>query len=152
MSMPKTYYCFMLVFSEDFSEVLLLTKMKGPAFLIGKLTGVGGKLEAGETAIDAAVREFSEEAGLTIPAKNWLPVAVAEAEHYRLDAFTATGDIHKAKTNLDEAIVEPVSVHKVADILAAHCLAPDTIAPDLKELILKSLAVHGLNTHAPSPD
>lgn len=141
----------MLVFSEDLSEVLLLTKMKGPAFLIGKLTGVGGKLEAGETALDAAIREFFEEAGLTIPAEKWLPVAVADTEHYRLDTFTATGDIHEARTNFNEAIVEPVSIHKVADILAAHCLAPDTIAPDLKELILKSLAVHNQHQQAPSP-
>lgn len=147
----KTLYCFMLVFSEDLSEVVLLTKKKGPAFLLGKLTGIGGKLEPGEDALTAAIREMKEETGLDISKDKWTFVSVNEGPAYRLDTFTAVGDIRSAKTNFDEEVVEPVSVHKVADILAAGTLAPDTIAPDLVELIHLALAEHNKSVTPPAP-
>ncbi len=45
------------------SEVLLIHKKRGLG--AGKINGPGGRLEAGETARDAAVREVQEELGVT---------------------------------------------------------------------------------------
>jgi len=44
------------------SEILLGLKKAG--FAAGKINGIGGKVEAGETVIAAAVRELEEEVGI----------------------------------------------------------------------------------------
>jgi 8-oxo-dGTP diphosphatase len=50
--------------------VLLIHKLR-PAWQNGLLNGVGGKMEPGETPVEAMVREFSEEAGRTTAAGDW---------------------------------------------------------------------------------
>lgn len=45
------------------SEVLLAMKKRG--FGAGRWNGMGGKVRAGETVIDAAIRETQEEVGIT---------------------------------------------------------------------------------------
>ena len=57
-----TAYVAGFLFSADLSKVLLIRKLK-PAWQAGKLNGVGGKVEPGETPTAAMVREFYEEAG-----------------------------------------------------------------------------------------
>jgi len=52
-----------LCFIQRDAEVLLITKKRGLGK--GKVNGPGGRLEPGETAFDAAVRESEEEVGLT---------------------------------------------------------------------------------------
>lgn len=52
-----------LVFITRGDEVLLIHKKTGLG--AGKINGPGGKLEAGETALDAAIREVEEELHIT---------------------------------------------------------------------------------------
>ncbi len=61
------------LFREDQTEVALVRK-KTPEWQAGKLNGIGGKVEPGETEYAAMVREFKEETGL--PILGWSPVAV----------------------------------------------------------------------------
>jgi len=56
-------YVLGFLFSDDLNSVVLIEKRK-PAFQAGKLNGVGGKLEVGETINEAMVREFKEETGV----------------------------------------------------------------------------------------
>eukprot|EP00037_Helgoeca_nana_P034183 m.420849 g.420849 ORF g.420849 m.420849 type:complete len:175 (-) comp32978_c0_seq1:82-606(-) len=58
---PKRYT--LLLLQKD-GSVLLGRKKRG--FGEGKVNGFGGKVEAGETVIEAAVREMQEESGLTV--------------------------------------------------------------------------------------
>lgn len=60
------------VFKED--KILLAMKKRG--FGAGKLNGVGGKLEIGETVLQAAVRETREEVNLTLKEEDLKQVAV----------------------------------------------------------------------------
>ncbi len=52
-----------LCFIVKGGSVLLIRKKRG--FGAGKINGPGGKLEAGESALDAAIRETQEEIGVT---------------------------------------------------------------------------------------
>lgn len=55
-------YVLGLVFDEDAIELVLVRKAK-PDFQAGKLNGIGGKIEYGESPYQAMVREGVEEAG-----------------------------------------------------------------------------------------
>jgi len=55
------------LFSHDGAQVLMVRKTH-PAWMAGKLNGIGGQIEAGESPVEAMRREFAEEAGLLVPA------------------------------------------------------------------------------------
>ena len=59
--------------NDDTQELLLAMKKRG--FGVGKLNGVGGKVQAGETIEAAAVREAQEEALVRIQEKDLVKVA-----------------------------------------------------------------------------
>ncbi len=59
-----TVYSSVIVFNDTLNRVLLVKKVRGPKFLIGKWTAIGGKVEDGETPAAAASRELAEEAGV----------------------------------------------------------------------------------------
>jgi 8-oxo-dGTP pyrophosphatase MutT (NUDIX family) len=46
--------------------VYMLKKERGPAGIIGKWNGIGGKIEIGELPYEAMVREFKEETGVLL--------------------------------------------------------------------------------------
>jgi len=54
------------LFDNSRDNVVVIEKLK-PAYQKGKINGVGGKIEPGETPENAIIREFNEEAGLIIP-------------------------------------------------------------------------------------
>ena len=57
--MKLTTLCLLL--KDD--EILLAVKKRG--FGVGKLNGIGGKVDQGESIIEAAARELKEEVGVT---------------------------------------------------------------------------------------
>jgi len=64
-------------FSSKAAHVLLIRK-KRPIWQAGRLNGVGGKIENGETGINAMVREFQEETGASVSAEYWEYFALLE--------------------------------------------------------------------------
>jgi 8-oxo-dGTP diphosphatase len=111
------------LFSPDGSKVCLIKKNR-PSWQKGRLNGIGGHIEAGETPQDAMTREFMEEAGVTI---NWRQFLVVTGKQYELYVFTARtdGTNHmKVHTATDE-IVGWYSIDSL----------PDNILPNLKWII-----------------
>jgi 8-oxo-dGTP diphosphatase len=76
---------------DDARRVVVLLEKQKPLWQKGKLNGVGGKIEAGETPYQAMHREFEEETGVRLgydrpgrmwahdEATEWLPFCVLKA-------------------------------------------------------------------------
>lgn len=79
-----------LCFITDRDRILLIHKLRGLG--AGKINGPGGRLEVGETYLDAAVRETQEEVGLT--PRNLVPVTRL---HFRfLDGYNLRALVYRA--------------------------------------------------------
>ena len=65
----KTSYCLGFAFDHQ-GNVALIQKLR-PAWQAGKLNGIGGHIEEGETATEAMVREFREETGRETVLEIW---------------------------------------------------------------------------------
>lgn len=73
--LPQVCVCYLTRLSEAGEpQVLMGRKKKGLG--LGNIVGFGGKLEPGESAVDAAVREVEEESGLTVTGAMLTPMGV----------------------------------------------------------------------------
>lgn len=90
------------MFSEDRSHVALVEKQK-PAWQMGKLNAIGGKIEEGETPFLAMIREFKEETG--VGCVFWDEVAVLQGDDFIVHFFAAfTDQVYEARTMEAEQI------------------------------------------------
>ena len=117
------------LFSQDLTHVVLLEK-QSPAWQKGLFNGVGGKIEEGESPVQAMVRECEEETGVYISENNWTCYAhLTKPNYFELDVFFAISDLtFSAKTTEKEH----VHILKLDDI-------PNNIIPNLKWLIPMAL-------------
>jgi len=118
--MATLYSCGFLF---DPCGLVALIRKNRPDWQLGKLNGVGGHVEAGETFHDCMVREFKEEAGLLVP--EWKRFVNMRSPDWGVAFFHATvphlGDV---ETKTDEPIV----------VVNAYQLPADTV-PNLQWLI-----------------
>src|SRR5690606_5219308 len=115
------------LFRPGTGEVALIRKQR-PEWQRGLLNGVGGKIELGESAIEAMRREFREEAGADIV--DWRPFALL---HWRRDVihfFTS-----RAPARLESKTDEPVAWYPT------HWFPILPLVPNLRWLV--PLAYHG---------
>jgi 8-oxo-dGTP diphosphatase len=100
-----TEYVLGFLFDEFKENVVLIEKQK-PDWQKGRLNGIGGKIEEGETPEEAMIREFREETGATV--LYWRKYAVLEGKDFRMYCFHSTDQkaFDEAKT------METETVHK----------------------------------------
>lgn len=96
---PK--YVLGFLFNEAMDRVVVLKK-KHPVGLAGFITGVGGKVELGETAAEAMRREFREEAGLDV--ERWLEFARFTGTDKISCFFARSKSMENASTQTDEDV------------------------------------------------
>ena len=103
-------YTLGFIFTQDLKNVLLIHKVS-PAWQAGKVNGIGGKVEKGETDIDCIVREVYEETALKIEKKEWIKIGKIKEADGQVVVFTSVykGDKNDAVCN-DKEIVEWYSV------------------------------------------
>lgn len=118
-------YVLGFLFSKDVSQVVMIQK-NHPDFMAGKLNGLGGLIQEGETALEAMIREFKEESGLSIT--DWVMFKTITGENpagegYAIFCYQASSeDYHKAKTNSDELVWLVPTTNLDQQKLVAPCL------------------------------
>lgn len=104
-SVEKIPYVLGFMFNTDLNTVVLVRKVR-PSWQAGKLNGVGGRVEVGETYPQAMVREFGEETGVHTLEKEWEPFGRIEGPAYSVHLFRAVNDeaVESARTRTDEEV------------------------------------------------
>ncbi len=120
----QEYVCGFLFFNFIEGEccktrrVLLIEKTK-PQWQKGLYNGIGGKIEEGETPHDAMVREFFEEADLSIP--TWDRYAEIINRNYVVHFFRADVDVIKQFRSKTEEQVKAFHVNDIpANIVGSN--------------------------------
>lgn len=127
-------------------DMVILIRKNRPAWQAGKLNGVGGHVEEGETSYEAMVREFKEETGVTwldwdLIVTMFFPGAVIH--FYRGFAPTTTlGDIITERGLTDEEVDE----YSIGQLLDYGHTQQDMI-PNLRWLV--PLAAYTADKYSP---
>lgn len=136
--MPYQHYVLGFAFSADGSRLVLLEK-QSPDWQRGKLNGVGGKIEPGETPLACMIREFAEEAGVTTTPGQWLEFAHLSGSTFRVHAYALFDDtvVAAARTiEVHEIRVVPSDWNAISDkaISNLRWLIPAAIDAGLHEI------------------
>ncbi len=108
--LPFVKYVLGFLFTEDRQQLVLIRKNK-PEWQDRKWNGVGGKIESGETPLEAMCREFEEETGVTSLPHDWTAECTLKAPNNVVFVFSAFSNVAmrvKSKT------IEPVELQRVA--------------------------------------
>lgn len=112
-----TNYVLGFAFSEDFKRIALIRKNK-PEWQKGKLNGVGGKVEVGETPVMAMAREFQEETGYSkLIFWKHFGLIFSDKDQYNVDCFSAKlNNLSELGSPTDETI----EIHSTFDLLLGY--------------------------------
>lgn len=119
----ETRYVVGFVFNQDESRVMLLRNNR-PDWQAGKLNGVGGHVELGETFDDAMVREGQEESGRIF---SWEQFAVLDGDGWTMGCYRASGDLSGIPVHND--------VGELFELCWAHAVSQPEPLPNLRWLI-----------------
>lgn len=93
------------LFNKTATVVVLIEKQK-PEWQKGFLNGVGGKIEEGETPMQAMIREFKEETGVETTEVVWKPFAKLQGDDWEVYCFCGfSGNADRVKTAEREVVV-----------------------------------------------
>jgi 8-oxo-dGTP diphosphatase len=121
---------------------VVLIRKTHPEWQAGKLNGVGGGVEEGETIFEAIYREFEEETGVRIEGwHHFASLTWEEGVVYFLRQFVRSGILDLCRTMTDE-LVERHWVHS----LGMPGPGRDSVIPNL--LWLVPLAAHRHDDYA----
>lgn len=128
-----------LAYGDLSTSVGLILKNK-PEWQAGHLNGIGGSIEEGETAHQAMVREFKEEAGLFVP--NWEPVTVLGNDYFSLSVFKSFNvPLHEMRSTSDEGDVGAYVVNEIPNnvLFNLHWLIPMALDPQMHPSVLRCI-------------
>ncbi|MDO8416584.1 MAG: NUDIX domain-containing protein [Agitococcus sp.] len=92
-------YVLMIVIDPVTGFAVGLTKLKGPSYLLNRITFPGGKIDNDESVYCAASREMMEEAGLAIAEDQWTIFDIVTCADYELTKLVArSADVMTAYT------------------------------------------------------
>ena len=117
----KTHYTVGFLFSSDKKKVVLIRKNR-PTWQSGRLNGVVGHVQDGETAEVCMHLEFHEGVWYNfLSAPTWHRYATMDSKDFVIDCFAATGDVNACHGKTDEAIeiieVNQINALRVVDMI-----------------------------------
>jgi 8-oxo-dGTP diphosphatase len=92
-------------------DLVYLIKKNRPEWQKGKLNGIGGKVEVGETSEDAMRREFKEEAGIDID--KWTHITTMEGDDWHLDVFATELPLYTHLISMTDEKIDVYYVHRL---------------------------------------
>lgn len=109
----KEYVCG-FYFDHLLKQVVLIWKNKA-AWQAGKLNGVGGKIEPGESPSEAMRREFKEEAGIDHPI--WDRVVNIAGADWKVHFFSAVGKANEFEyvATMEDEEVAKIEIDRLHD-------------------------------------
>lgn len=108
---PPTQYVVGFAFDLTKERVALVRKNR-PLWQAGKLNGVGGGWDEGESRGEAVRREFREEAGVDVENWHFFAESTGRKKAHMVHFFWAIADLSQVRTMTDEVI----EVHRVRDL------------------------------------
>lgn len=130
-------YVLLLVTNPQATKVVGLIKDRGPAFLVGKKTFPGGKIDPGESLEIAAAREMAEETGLQIAPGDWTLLSTYKCHEYVLYSMGAISEnVENACTQESEEVI----VYEASQALREFDQFPDRFVSDFKIRMDRALA------------
>lgn len=95
------------MFDNDMNRVCMIRKNR-PDWQAGLINGIGGKIDGTETPLEAMVREFQEETGVSTSEKTWSHVCTLRFPYAEVEFFAAKDTLTflKATTITDELIIK----------------------------------------------
>lgn len=137
--MKVTHFVIGFVF---FGNFVLLIKKERPEWQKGKMNGIGGHVEDGETALQAMVREATEEAGPYIGGLKWVKKGfVAYGNKVVLHCFAADGGL---TPKFDQLTDEKLFISPIRRLYGVDCVADlDYLIPLCMAEGLISFALEG---------
>lgn len=101
-------YVMGLMFNEHLNTVALIQKSR-PQWQRGRFNGIGGKIEYGESPLEAMCREFEEEAALKTHPTTWRLFLTMRGKNddgapFMVDCFCARGPIERIVSLTDEKV------------------------------------------------
>lgn len=109
------HYVLGFAFTQNRDRVALIWKMKGPPSVVGKLNGIGGKVEPDEIPRQAMVREFREETGVEIAEEEWKQFAVLKGQTWKVHCFCAFTDRAKDVRTVETEEVWVINTRTLRD-------------------------------------
>jgi 8-oxo-dGTP diphosphatase len=130
-----TCYSVGFFFDRDLEKVLLITKAR-PDWQKGKLNGIGGHVERGESFRFCMKREFYEETGIDTFETDWTKVAtLCKDGQFEIEFFKARGLDPYWKYGLKPQPDEPIAWYPVEAL-------PHNVIFNLRYLIMLALDSH----------
>ena len=127
MQLRMKNYTVGFIFNAGLSRVALIHKNR-PEWQKGKLNGIGGKMEEGETSSACMVREVQEETGLHTKLEQWIFLGTIARDEYDavvdFYAMVHAGAPEAIATQTDEQVEWCDARH-----------LPETVLPNLPWLI-----------------
>lgn len=98
-------YTLGFIFDGEFEHVALMDKQR-PDWQKGRLNGIGGKIEDGESSLACIVREVREESGLDTAEADWTRVSEMKGADFAVDVYGLCypGNRDDVSTKTDEAV------------------------------------------------
>jgi 8-oxo-dGTP diphosphatase len=106
-----------LAFDPAYKNVALILKQGGPPCVRGNWNGIGGKIDPGETPVQAMAREFHEETGVALSEDYWRQFAVLHADNYDLFFFVADSDSVTCCRTMEQERVQLFPVEEAIRII-----------------------------------